>query len=193
MNAFTERRLGLFAVMMLLATAVLALYVVAAGAATPTTQLQRAPFVAAGSPPPPTPGDGASIVAIGPVVAASNQVLARAPFVAVPITAVPAVGSGTAGVASASAVAGLDGTERAALGAPVPGPLVLNAAPISAAAGLSILGGSLVAMILVGGATMLVTSGRSRPEVEYGSVKGLGQRQPGKPADTHRHSRRKAA
>ena len=196
MNAFTQRRLALFGVVMLLATAVLALYVVAAGAATPTTQLQRAPFVAAGSPPATSPGDGDGSVAIGPVVAATNPVLARAPFVAVPLSTSPALGSATAGVASATVVAGLDGTRRAALGAPVPGPLVLNAAPISTAAGLSILGGSLLAMIFIGGATVLMTAGRSRPQVEYGSVgsvTGLDQRQPEEPADTAQHSRRKAA
>lgn len=130
------------------------------------------------------------------MVAATNPVLARAPFVAVPILPAPAFGSGTVAVASASAGAGLDGTERAALGAPVPGPLVLNAAPISATAGLSILGGSLLAIILIGGATVLMTSGRSRRQVEYGSagsVTGLRQRQAEKPAETDQPSRRKAA
>ena len=192
MNAFTERRLVLFAVMMLLTTAVLALYVVAAGAATPTTQLQRAPFVAAGSPPASRPGGGGT-AAIGPVVAATDPALARAPFVAVPLSTAPALGSATAGTA---AVAGFDGTKRAALGAPLPGPLVLNAAPISTTTGLSILGGSLLAMILIGGAIVLMTSGRSRAQVEYGSVgsvTGLDQRPTTKPADTDRQSRRKAA
>jgi hypothetical protein len=196
MNAYTERRLVLFAVMMLLAVAVVALYVVAAGAATATTQLQRAPFVAAGSPPPPATGDGGGIAAIGPVVAASNEVLARAPFAAVPLSTSPALGSATTGVAGATAVAVLDGTKRAALGAPVPGPLVVNAAPISTTAGLAILGGSLLALILIAGATAVMTSGHFRPQVEYGSVgsvMGLDQRPSSKPADTDQHSRRKAA
>ena len=196
MNTFTQRRLGLFGVVALVAAAVLVPNVAAAGAATPTTELQRAPFVAAGSPPAPTPGDGGSIVAIGPVVAAVNPVLARAPFVAVPIARTPAFGSDAAGVAGASALAAAGGFERAALGAPVPGPLVLNATPISATAGLSILGGSLLAMILIGGATVLLASDRSRPQVERGSagsVTRLAQRQPEKPAETDKSSRRRAA
>jgi hypothetical protein len=196
MNASTHRRLALFGVVMLLAAALLAVYAVAAGAATPTTQLQRAPFVAAGSPPAAGPGHGGGTVAVGPVVAATDPVLARAPFVAVPISASPALGSAQAGVAGVAAVAGLDGPQRAALGAPVPGPLVLNATPISATAGLSILGGSLLAMTLILAATTLMASGRSRRQMEYGSagsVSALDQRRPRQPAETDQRARRKAA
>lgn len=196
MTAFTERRLGLFGVVMLLAIAVLVIHVAAAGASISTTQLQRAPFVAAGIPPLATPRGGGTTVAIGPVVAATNTVLARAPFVAVPIPAATAFGSGTVGVASASAVAAADGFQRAALGAPVPGPLVLNAAPISVATGLAILGGSLLVMVIIGATTVLISSGRSRRQVSYssaGSVSVLGQRQPEKLAAATDDSRRKAA
>lgn len=141
MNAFTERRLGWFGVVLLPATAVLVTNVAAAVASTSTTQLQRAPFVAARSLPAATPGDGGESAAVGPVVAATNQLLARAPFVAVPIPAAPAFGSGVAAVPGASTLARLDGTSRVAFSAPAPGPLVLNTAPTPAATGLAILGG----------------------------------------------------
>ena len=191
MNTLTTRRIGLFGVVALMTAALLAFNVAVAGAATSTTQLQRAPFVAAGTPPAPAPGDG-TITAIGPVVAATNPILDRAPFVAVPIAALQA----PAGVASAAAVAGLDGASRAALGAPVPGPLVLNAAPLSAATGLAVFGGALLAMILIAGASVLLTYGRYRPQAELGagaSVAGLDRRQAEGSAEADQPSRRKAA
>ena len=186
----TTRRIGLFAVLSLLAAALLALNVAVAGAATPTSQLQRAPFVAAGTPP--APGDGGTITAIGPVVAATNPVLERAPFVAVPIAPLQA----EAAVASAAVVAGFDGASRTVLGAPVPGPLVVNAAPLSAATGLAVFGGALLAMILIAGASVLLTYGRYRPQAELGagaSVAGLDRRQAEGSAEADQPSRRKAA
>jgi len=188
----TPRRIGLFAALTLLAVALLALNVAVAGAATSTSQLQRAPFVAAGTRPAPAPGDGGTITAIGPVVAATNPVLERAPFVAVPIAPLQA----EAAVASAAVVAGFDGASRTVLGAPVPGPLVVNAAPLSAATGLAVFGGALLAMILIAGASVLLTYGRYRPQAELGagaSVAGLDRRQAEGSAEADQPSRRKAA